>query len=63
MLKPVYNNNAIELMYNFPFFFQDEIGAFFPGEEDDYILYTPNNSITFKIMEIMRYKMGIIEES
>lgn len=45
------------------YYFQNEINAYFPSNQDDLILYTPNNSLTFKIMENVRYKMDIIEES
>lgn len=57
--------HAINNMINSIFirFLQDDIAAYFPANQDDLILYTPNNSLTFKIMENVRYKMGIIEES
>lgn len=42
---------------------QGELDQHFPMGHGNFLLYTPNNSLTYKIMESLRYKMDIIEES
>lgn len=44
-------------------FFQDAINGFFPTDNEEFILYAPNTSYTYRIMENIRYRLEILEES
>lgn len=44
-------------------YLQDDINRYFPSNHEDLILYTPNNTNTFRIMENVRYRLEILDES
>lgn len=47
----------------YEFSFQDAINGFFPTDNEEFILYAPNTSYTYRIMENIRYRLEILEES
>lgn len=45
------------------FYFQSDMISFFPSGQEDSLLYTPNSTFNDKLIECLRHKLEIIEES
>lgn len=45
------------------FYLQRDMLSFFPSGQDDSLLYSSNSTFNDKIIECLRYKLEIIEES
>ncbi len=59
-------NHCVMFVLEFIFFlinFQSDVLSYFPSGQEDSLMYTPNSTFNDKLIECLRHKLQIIEES